>query len=182
MENCTIRDNTATASGPGVGGLHFSGTASANPPAGFVANTLVVRNSTFYNNTSAGDGGAIGSITFEGTLLVQNSTITLNSAQDDGGGIVILSTGGSMRIQNSTIVGNAAQGSFEGGGGVVRLGLVAGSITLENSIVSGNPILLPATFTRVPPPPSSPNRARSGAAAASRSLPGAATTFRMARI
>ncbi len=144
MENCTIRGNTTTSSSSGGGaGLDFFGAAAASPPAGFVANTLLIRNSTFDHNTSARAGGAILVETFTGNLQIQNTTLSDNTAATSGGAIGAASGPGTITLQNSTVAGNAANVSgtsagFVGGGGVWRNSIVANSVTLTNTIVSGN--------------------------------------------
>ena len=140
MENTTLSGNKATASTNAVGGgLYFDAAALAAPPAGFTPNTLIIRNSTFNNNSSTGTGGAIFMDTLTGTLQLQNSTISGNSAVS-GGGIALQSGAGSLLVQNSTITLNSASGTSTttGGGGIFRNSILNNTITLANSVVSGN--------------------------------------------
>jgi predicted outer membrane repeat protein len=141
MENCSITGNSATSPSSGTGGgLYFDAAALATPPAGFTPNTLVIRDSTFSGNTSAGMGGAIHLDTLTGTLDLQNSTLSGNTAAFSGGGISAASAAGSLLIQDCTITQNTANGtnSANGGGGIFRGSILNNTLTLTNSIVSGN--------------------------------------------
>jgi predicted outer membrane repeat protein len=141
MENTTLSGNSSTATGSatGGGGLYFDATALAAPPAGYTPNTLIIRNSTFSKNTSASFGGAIHMDTLTGTLDIQNSTLSGNSAIS-GGGIALTSGAGALLVQNSTITLNTASGTSTttGGGGIFRNSILNNTITISNSIVSGN--------------------------------------------
>jgi Calx-beta domain/Bacterial Ig-like domain len=141
VDNSTITGNISNATGVGGGALYFFGTASATPPPGFTPSTLVIRNSTIDNNTSAQGGGAITLPSFTGTLLIQNSTMAGNTAATSGGAIALLTTtsAGNITVQDSTISGNTANGGVgAGGGGIARLSTTAGTITVLNSVISGN--------------------------------------------
>jgi len=140
VDNSTISGNTSGTVSVGGGALYFFGTASATPPPGFTASTVVIRNSTISNNLTGLTGGGIVLPTFTGTLLVQNSTITGNTSGTSGGGINALSGSGSITVVNSTIVGNTSLGTVPGvgGGGIARSSTTAGNITVANSVVSGN--------------------------------------------
>ncbi|HEX3150424.1 MAG TPA: choice-of-anchor Q domain-containing protein [Gemmataceae bacterium] len=135
VENSTITNNSS-AGGNGGGGLYFGGTASATPPIGFTANTLVVRNSSVTgNSTTTGSnlgGGGIGVINLTGALLVQNSIVSGNSASTNGGGIAVRY--GTVNVQNSTISGNTA-GTL--GGGISIYGSNT-AVNLQNSTIAGN--------------------------------------------
>jgi len=143
IENSTISGNIANGtSGHDAtgGGIYFDGTALASPPPGFMASTLLIKNSTFNNNNATHSGAGIAIDTFAGTLLVQNTTITGNTAGTSGGGISQNDGAGSILLQDSTVAGNTANGiaAGTGGGGVARVSTDLGSISLENSVVSGN--------------------------------------------
>jgi CSLREA domain-containing protein len=119
-----VSDNS-TIGGAGAGILS-SNNGLSNP------GTLTITNSTISNNLIGG-GILFGS----GILTITNSTISNNSTQSGGGGLRL--TGAStMSIINTTITGNRAD-SFGGsgglGGGIEKL---AGTLTLNNSIVAGN--------------------------------------------
>ena len=63
MDTSTVSGNTSIGtSGRDVsgGGIYFAGAAVANPPAGFIPDTLLIRNSTISNNVrpAAGAGSA----------------------------------------------------------------------------------------------------------------------------
>ncbi len=143
MENCTVTGNRSTVStGGGGGGIYFAGAATASPPPGFTPGTLLIRGSTIDHNTSATVGGGVMVDGLAGTLLVQNSTISGNTAATSGGGIAGTGGSGAITVQNSTITANTANGtataSLTGGGGVSRTSTFNNSITIVNSIVSGN--------------------------------------------
>ena len=141
VENSTISNNSS-AGGNGGGGLYFGGTASATPPIGFTANTLVIRNSTVSGNstttTSSLGGGGIGVINFTGTLLVQNSVVSGNSAATNGGGISLHY--GTVTVQNSTISGNTT-GTL--GGGISVFGSNT-TVNVQNSTIAGNTAGVPS--------------------------------------
>ena len=94
IDNSTISGNRATGTGVGGGVMYFFGTASATPPAGFTASTVVVRNSTISGNqTGNGGSGALSGSRGEGggihsgnaALTITGSTITANGASGGGG-------------------------------------------------------------------------------------------------
>jgi uncharacterized repeat protein (TIGR02543 family) len=122
--------------------------------------TLIVANSTFFNNSAPGGvGGAI--FNEVGALIVANSTFSSNSAPDYGVGGAIDNYGGTLTIANSAFSNNSAPGAFGGAiystgtliianstfshnsapGDGARLGgaiLNDGTATLENTILAGN--------------------------------------------
>jgi hypothetical protein len=140
LENSTITGNAANAATSAAGGgLYFFGAATVAPPPGFVASTLLVRGSTIDHNTSAGVGGGVALATFSGTLLMQDSTISGNTAATSGGGISAAGGAGAVTIQNSTVTQNTANGSAAGaGGGLSRTSTFNNTVTIINSVVSGN--------------------------------------------
>lgn len=140
MENTSVIGNIAKApSNASAGGLYFDAKVLTAPPPGYTPGTLVIRNSTFSGNTSTGIAGAIHIDTLIGTLQLENSTFSGNSAVS-GGAIALTSGAGSLLVQNCTITQNTASGTSAttGGGGIFRTSILNNSITLVNSIVSGN--------------------------------------------
>lgn len=138
MDACTVSGNVSTrANGTGGAGLYFAGNALTNPPAGFVPGVLLVRSSTFDHNQAATSGGGIQFETTTGTLQLQNCTLSDNTAAL-GGGISLTAGTGSLLLQNVTVAGNTANATFAGGGGIWRTSNFANTITLQNSVVSGN--------------------------------------------
>ncbi|WP_395377533.1 choice-of-anchor Q domain-containing protein [Marinicella sp. W31] len=129
INHSTIANNTAR----GGGGLYlrqgalsstvsntvFSGNyANGNINSGGAINNnngsdepLIIQRSTFTNNTSIYDGGAL---FVEGATIIQASTIDNNTALKRGGGIAILN-GGSIYLENSTISNNTATEATGGG-------------------------------------------------------------------
>ncbi len=103
--------------------------------------TLVVRNSTFTNNT-AGEGGALQTLYLPSSLSlsVVNSTFTGNTA-DYGG--AISSAAVSTSIVNCTIVGNTTAA----GGALTQY---VNSAVLTNTILSGNANAGPSNFSPFP--------------------------------
>ena len=96
---------------------------------------LVIVNSTFSNNASAGRGGAVGHL-ITGVIDIVNSTFSGNAATSVGGAIDSDPTApGSTRINmlNVTMVGNSASA----GGGIYN-DLDYNTLTIINSLVAGN--------------------------------------------
>jgi uncharacterized repeat protein (TIGR01451 family) len=88
--------------------------------------TVVVHNSTFYNNAvSHGlpDGGDSGGAIFSrnGSLTVQNATISGNQATGAGGGIVVYNDGSTTTfiLENTIIANNGSQECITEGSGAV---------------------------------------------------------------
>jgi predicted outer membrane repeat protein len=117
LENSTVSENIAQGSG---GGISNSG------------GTLTVRGCTCSHNYAAPNGGGI--YQQSGSLLLENSTLFGNTAKGGGGGLY--GNGGSVDLRNTTVSGNTAN-SFTGGG----IAYQASTMTLGNSIVSGNAAL-----------------------------------------
>lgn len=96
---------SGTGNTQGGGAVAFVGTASA---------PLLVRNSTFANNKSAGQGGAIFLTSFAGTLNVENSTIAFNSAAGTfgGGGIGRTASTGDIALASTILSNNTNSGGI----------------------------------------------------------------------
>jgi hypothetical protein len=141
VDNSTIFNNGNFGNGFGYGGgIYFSGAVSTSPPAGFTPSRLIVRNSII-NTNSASSGGGICLLNFTGTLEIQNSTVVANNALTAGGGIFLGSGNGSILLRNNTLAGNSTDNfpsTNPGGGGIARTSTTAGSITVQNSVISGN--------------------------------------------
>ncbi|MGD0735016.1 MAG: Ig-like domain repeat protein [Terracidiphilus sp.] len=122
LTNSTITNNGTQSSGAGI----------------YNTGNLKVIGSTIAGNTasvnSPGQGGGIDNEN-NGQLSLINSTVANNQAQDGyGGGIAVGS--GMASITNSTISGNTPA---YGGGGIDNIsGGSGGTVSLSNSIVSGN--------------------------------------------
>ena len=99
---------------------------------------LTISNSTFTGNQAVGlsaEGGAIDSE--GGTLTIINSTISGNSSDGDGGGL--LNCGSSTAtLANVTITDNRADADSNAAGSGGGIGIQAGTVTLQNSIVAVN--------------------------------------------
>ncbi|HVK13319.1 MAG TPA: Calx-beta domain-containing protein [Gemmataceae bacterium] len=131
MENTLVSGNFAGGTAQGGGGLYWFGTASAAPPAGFTPSVVVVTNSAFVNNSTAGSGGGIVIPNLTGEVTLTNTTFANNAAATDGGA-VNNKTAGTVNFENATLIGNTAAGN---GGGFNATGGVA---NFDNTIVSGN--------------------------------------------
>ena len=127
LTNTSIQGNTTNASG---GGLFDSGT------------TLAVTSSTFSGNTASTNGGGVEvQTTGTGTSAstITNSTLTGNNALNNGGaanggGIdAPAAFTGSLTLLDDTINANFA----DNGGGVFWAG-TAGSVSVQNTIISRN--------------------------------------------
>jgi len=92
--------------------------------------SVSVSDSTFSNNFSTDDGGAI---TVRGALTLINSTLSGNAAGDRGGAIAVITGAASANIFNSTITLNSS-GSVFGGG----IDVDGGTVELTSTIVAGN--------------------------------------------
>jgi CSLREA domain-containing protein len=119
-------------------GVANSGGGLAN-----VGGTVNIQNSTFTGNRApadtgaGGDAGAIlnfGEAGNPASLTIQTSTISANFARLTGGIFSWGNAGNTVVVKNSTIALNQS-GNRGGGGG---LGVIDGTATLENTIVSNN--------------------------------------------
>lgn len=150
----TISDNFAGITGGGISSLDgsvtiTSSTLSGNDSIGdggglFKAGPvapLTIETSTFYDNSSDMDGGAIWAMNAPGIgTLVTNCTISGNSADDDGGGIYAVTPGAStFTIEHSTITENICDtdGDLIGaGGGLFAIG--AAIPVIDHTILAAN--------------------------------------------
>jgi predicted outer membrane repeat protein len=158
LENINLtRSNSGQGRGIEVGNLNMSNvTISNQTDSAIFARTAYITNSTFYNNSSATQGGAIsiypldlviwingssfisntanqgGAIYAPGSLLyVVNSTISGNKATDKGGAIYAQSHAGGIEIHNTTIYNNEA--NFGGG-----FFFSTAQAEFANTIIAGN--------------------------------------------
>ena len=117
-----------------VSGLTFedgdAGGVDGDPDDGgaISCTTVTVTNSTFTNNNSYDEGGAIAA---DGTVTVTNSTFRNNNGGDGGA----IATDGTVTVTNSTFIGNDAN-SFIGGA------ISADGVTVTNSTFIGNEALV----------------------------------------
>jgi hypothetical protein len=168
LNDSTVRENTAmgrTADGGGIFNnngtlLLQSSTVSGNTATGTVAEagggilnnfgTLTLDNSTVSENTAMGgpaDGGGI--FNNSGTVRLDDSTVSGNRAEGtiaEGGGI--FNNFGHLMLDSSTVSGNTAVGTLLAqGGGIFNNAGTIGTVTLVESIVSGN---IPDNCVNVP--------------------------------
>jgi predicted outer membrane repeat protein len=119
LENVTVAEHTSTAT------------------AGALVNygQLVVRNSTFRNNTAGNASGASGAAILNdgGIVTVQNSTFISNTITSNiGSGGAINNRSGDLTVTGSTFRGN---GALDGGALYVNSGTV---VTVTHSLFEGN--------------------------------------------
>ncbi|NER37213.1 MAG: DUF4347 domain-containing protein [Oscillatoria sp. SIO1A7] len=93
--------------------------------------SLIVNNSTIYNNASTGSFG--GGIFNSGAIIMLNSTVSGNATAGSGGGIHNATSSAIAYIINSTLTDNNATGN---GGGISKV--AGGTVQVENTIVAGN--------------------------------------------
>jgi len=155
LTNSVVSDNTnedATALG---GGIHsygpltirystISGNTSGGAGGGLYAETdadVVITNSTFSGNHATAGGGIY---TTEATTTLINDTISGNSSNYSGAGIYVGT--GTVGLYGTTIAANLANADKNGGGGGAGIfNYALASVTLNNSILSGNSYLVDAS-------------------------------------
>jgi predicted outer membrane repeat protein len=127
--NSTFSNNKAPGAAASGGAIYFQSTGG----------TLIITESTLFNNSSAFDGGAV--YILDGPVTLRNLTISGNSAKNNGGGIFItetVQTPTTAILNNVTITNNLADTDNDGngdGGGIFR---TAGTAQVQNSIIAGN--------------------------------------------
>jgi predicted outer membrane repeat protein len=94
----TVQDSTLCGNTATVGGGIF------NDSGTFYLGTLIVRGSTFSDNTASDSGGGLYNL---GTVTVQQSTLSGNTAGTGGGGI-FNGASGTLTIDDSAVCGNVA--------------------------------------------------------------------------
>ena len=142
----TIRDVVITGTGPGVSASYGSLTIEESTIRDTVGSShgggvsafrlgVTVRGSTISGN-AAGEGGGIWMRDVSGPLI-ENTTLAGNHATDKGGGFVFRTefSGLNATVTGSTISGNTAANI---GGGVLIDEDPNSTVTLQNTIVSGN--------------------------------------------
>jgi CSLREA domain-containing protein len=131
IDASTMSGNAASGTF-GAGGGVLSETAA----------TVVIRNSTFANN-SARVGGGIANVS-SSRLDVINSTFSANSTADDGGGIYVFA--GTVGLYNVTVAKNRANDNLAYKSGAIGAGVhvsTGATLYFANSILAGN-------FKRIP--------------------------------
>ena len=119
ITNSTLDENSSTDDGAGI----FNET-----PLDEDSILMVVRGSTFINNESESDSGAI-HISRDSEGILENCTLTKNLAWDGGGAIE--NSQGKLSVNSCTIASNQA---LQRGGGIFTIG----ETTLKNSVLSDN--------------------------------------------
>jgi hypothetical protein len=159
VTHSTLRNNTATGGGGGIG----IGPGGPGEGGGiFSSGALTVTHSTLSDNAAAGGSarpvqggsGSGGGIFSSGTLIVTHSTLSDNTAAGageflgifrapgDGGGIF---SSGTLIVTNSILSGNTAMGGGDGasssGGGIFSSS--SAPLIVTSSILSGNTVTGP---------------------------------------
>ena len=117
---------TGNYAASGGGGIYLCGTGD-----------VVITESSITGNTAAGGGGGLGADTeYYSTLTIINSDISNNTAGKWAGALYLDTDGGNITIVGSTISNNTA---VDGGGAVLVNDLyTVGSLTITNTVISGN--------------------------------------------
>jgi predicted outer membrane repeat protein len=129
LEDSTVINNSVSKGTQGFGnGVARGGGLRSN-------SDLTIRNVTFANNTSAGQGGGIW-IDGDSPTNIFNSTFSGNRVTDDVGGAMVFNTGinAPVNIVNTTIVNNWANRA----NGAIWMNNENQPVTLTNSIVAFN--------------------------------------------
>ncbi|MBW2255036.1 MAG: hypothetical protein JRI25_10615 [Deltaproteobacteria bacterium] len=119
VKGLTISDGDGGVAG---GGLYITG-----------ASDVTVTECTLSAN-HADYGGAAYLSDDAGSLTIDKSTVTENTADDSGAGVYV--DAGSLTITNTTLSDNNASGGGGEGGGAI--GVYAGTVTIEDSALTGN--------------------------------------------
>jgi len=135
MANCTIDNNSVRGEGGGIA-----------TSTGFVA-IVTITGCTFSNNAAVvtggglGNGGAISTTSNQGTINITNCTFANNRADNHGGAAFFSTPGGgtgNATLSNVTITANTADHDNSGSGTGGGIAQNTASVTLRNTIVSGN--------------------------------------------
>ncbi|MEA5499973.1 choice-of-anchor Q domain-containing protein [Limnoraphis robusta] len=124
-----VTNNQGGSRGTGIGNIGFLK----------ISDSVVKENSNGLFRGAV--GGAAGIANFsEATLEIERSTISNNSSGKNGGGII--NSGGILEIRNSTISGNTIDAAEIGFGGAGIFNSLDGTLTISNSTVTNNEIVL----------------------------------------
>ncbi len=128
IRNSTVSNSYAGHNGGGV----------------YNAGTLTVSNSTVNDNSSYLYGSGLFNES-GGNMTITNSTISANVHMGSRGGAGLANRGTTI-LNNSTLTGNYTEAPHGHGGGIFQL---AGSLTLNQSLISGNSAALTGDEIRV---------------------------------
>lgn len=109
--------------------------------SGFYGARLTVTNSTISGNTATVAGGGLYAYYAYDTIYLKNNTITGNQAGEAGGGVLAVLIGGSFTMLNTVVSNNTAGttvGSPGAGGGLLIGGFGGESVTISDSVITGN--------------------------------------------
>jgi len=127
LSDVIVRNNKGGSRGTGIGNFGFLK----------ISESVIRENS---NNFLGGVGGAGGIANFSGaTLEIDSSTISDNVSAKNGSGIV---NNGILRITNSTISENTINAAQTGFGGAGIFNASDGKLSINNSTISDNKIVL----------------------------------------
>ena len=125
VTDCEFTGNQVTKEAPIGGGAIY---ANYNGTDG---GTINITDSTFTNNSSGSQGGAIYASTTTGTVTISGNTFTENTATGNGGAIYLSNTSGTNVLANNTFTDNSAVA-----GGAVYV--VSGETSITGSTFKGN--------------------------------------------
>jgi CSLREA domain-containing protein len=128
LSNVIVRNNEGGPAGTGI----------SNFGSLKIYDSVIKENSNDFRGAIGGAGG-IENFS-EATLEIENSTISNNSSARTGAGI--RNAGGILHITNSTISGNTIDAASSGSGGAGIRNTFDGTLTVNNSTVTNNEIVL----------------------------------------
>jgi predicted outer membrane repeat protein len=133
-----VLDLTTGGSNVTINGLVLTGGVTGGSGGAIMARgTLAVIDSTFTGNSVQTHGGAVAARS-GGSFTFTNTTFSGNSAEADGGALDSDNVGTSTLLVNSTVTANTADFESNGGGSGGGLNNETGTITIKNTIVTGN--------------------------------------------
>ena len=138
---CFLSSGTLTLANTAINYNYTSGPSSPGAAVYTQSGNLTILDSTISNNVTSGSASSGGAIFSQsGAVTLVNSTISGNKNwgdSSDGAAIYTLNDSAAVTLTNSTVSGNKTYGTNADGGAIT---VVGGSITLANSIVSGNQV------------------------------------------
>lgn len=133
LNQCTVSGNTLTGTGNfGAGGVYITD-----------GSTVTITDSTISGNTASGSDKYLtgGIYSWDSSLTITNSTITGNTASGNNylaGGLSVGGGAGEATLYNSTVTGNSTTTANAAAGGILVGAEETTSLTLVNTILSGN--------------------------------------------
>ncbi|MGH9172634.1 MAG: IPT/TIG domain-containing protein [Acidimicrobiales bacterium] len=140
-----FENNSATSYGAS-GNRYYGGGGAIAMAGGAAVDNMRVTNTTFLDNSAAGDGGAVsyGYLEGAGPGVISGSTFTGNVSENGNGGAINNSAvdgNTTLEVKESTFYDNSALGSNYGNGGAIYAdgsNLEQSSVTVLSSTLSDN--------------------------------------------